>query len=138
MGLTKHSKITEKIIKGFYTVYNSLGFGFSEKVYENALVIELQKLGLQVDRQPPIRVYYGGTNIGNFYSDLLVENKVIVELKSVKTLIDSHEAQLLNYLKCTKYEVGLLLNFGPKANIKRKLFDNSIKGTLNWIENENH
>ena len=129
----KHSDITEKIINAFYTVYNTLGYGFLEKVYRNAMVIQLDKLGLTVAPEAPIQVYYEGHLVGEYFADLLVNSAVIVELKAVRQLAEQHEAQLLNYLKATPYEVGLLLNFGPKAQIKRKAFDNSRKGTMEWI-----
>lgn len=127
----KHADLTQLIIKGFYTVYNQLGYGFLEKVYENALVIELEKLDLKVVQQAQIRVYYADEVVGEYFADLLVNELVIVELKASKRLGAEHEAQLLNYLKATPYEVGLLLNFGPKAQIVRKAFNNSRKDHLN-------
>ena len=130
----KHKDITELIIKAFYTVYNTLGYGFLEKVYENAMLIELRKLGLKVVPQAEIVVYYNGNEVGVYYTDLLVEDAVIVELKATRTLALEHEAQLLNYLKATVYEVGLLLNFGPEPQIKRKVYDNERKGGLSWVK----
>jgi GxxExxY protein len=130
----KHTDITELIIKAFYTVYNTLGYGFLEKVYRNALAIELRKLGLDVIPEARITVYYDGEVVGEYFADLLVAGVVIVELKAVKRLLSEHEAQLLNYLKATSYEVGLLLNFGPKPEIRRKAFDNSRKGSMRWLE----
>jgi GxxExxY protein len=129
----KHKDITEQIIKAFYTVYNTLGYGFLEKVYVNAMVIELRKLGLKVVPQAQIVVYYDGQKVGEYKADLLVEGAVIVELKAIRTLVPANEAQLLNYLKATLYEVGLLLNFGPKPEIKRKVYDNERKGGLSWV-----
>ena len=129
----KHTDITELIIKAFYKVYNTLGYGFLEKVYRNALAIELRKLGLEVVTEARILVYYDGEVVGEYFADLLVAGVVLVELKAVKKLLDAHEAQLLNYLKATPYEVGLLLNFGPKPEIKRRAFDNSRKGSMRWI-----
>ena len=123
----KHSEITEKIIKAFYKVYNTLGYGFLEKVYENAMVIELRKMGLLVSQQKRIKVYYENEEVGDYYADLLVDNSVIVELKAAKSLCEEHEAQLINYLKATDIEVGLLLNFGKKAEFKRKIFSNEKK-----------
>ena len=120
----KHSELTEKIIKIFYKVYNRLGYGFLEKIYENALMIELKEENIPATCQSPIRVLYEGSIIGEYYADILVENKVIVEIKATKYLVKDNEAQLLNYLKATDMEVGLLLNFGPKPEIKRKAFDN--------------
>lgn len=120
--LMLHQEITSKIIAAFFTVYNSLGYGFLEKVYENALVIELKKLGLNVRQQVPIQVYYEGKVVGEYFADLLVDDKVIVELKAAKDIVDAHEAQLANYLKATNVEVGLLFNFGTEAKFKRKVF----------------
>jgi GxxExxY protein len=120
-----HSDITEKIIKAFYKVNNSLGFGFLEKVYENSMVIELRKMGCKVLQQKNIKVYYEGEEVGDYYADLLVDDLVIVELKAAETLHEEHEAQLINYLKATKIEVGLLLNFGKKAEFKRKVLSDA-------------
>ena len=123
----KHIELTEKIINIFYKVYNRLGYGFLEKVYENALMIELKKEGIPAVSQSAIKVLYEGEIIGEYYADILVANKVIVEIKATKRLIGEHEAQLLNYLKATDIEIGLLLNFGTKPELKRKAFDNSRK-----------
>ena len=123
----KHSDITDKIIKAFYNVYNKLGFGFLEKVYEHAMLIELRKMGVEVVNQYMIRVFYDGVEVGNYFADLFVENAVIVEIKAAEGLIEEHEAQLINYLKATNIEVGLLLNFGKKPSFKRKVFSNTYK-----------
>lgn len=131
----KHSDITERIIAAFYIVYNTLGYGFLEKVYRNAMAIELRKMGIEVIMEAPITVFYGGEMIGEYYADLLVAGKVVVELKAVKEFAPEHEAQLLNYLKATPYEVGLLLNFGPSAQKKRLAYDNSRKGMMKWTAN---
>ena len=136
MAEGKHADLTEKIIGAFYRVYNTLGYGFSEKAYENALAIELRKLGLKVEQQARIVVYYEGEVVGEYQADLVVNDVVIVELKAVRQLADEHEAQLLNYLKATIIQVGLLLNFGPKADIKRKVYDNERKGSLTWTQNK--
>ncbi len=130
----KHVDITDVIIRAFYTVYNTLGYGFLEKVYRNAMTLEIRKLGLDVVPEARIGVYYAGQIVGEYYSDLLVADTVIVELKAVRKLLEEHDAQLLNYLKATPYEVGLLLNFGPKPEIKRKAFDNSRKGSMRWLD----
>lgn len=122
-----HKELTEKIIKIFYRVYNKLGYGFLEKVYENAMMIELAKEGIPAVAQSPIKVTYEGKIIGEYYADILFEDKVIVEIKAARNLVLDHEAQLLNYLKATNIEVGLLLNFGPKPEIKRKVYDNFRK-----------
>jgi GxxExxY protein len=123
----KYSEITDKIIKSFYTVYNRLGYGFLEKVYENALMIELLKLGLDVKRQVPVKVFYDEKEIGNYFADLIEDDVVIIELKTGDGLVEEHEAQLTNYLRATKIEVGLLQNFGYKAQVKRKVFSNEYK-----------
>lgn len=128
----KHSDVTEKIIGAFFKVYNKLGYGFSEKVYENALAFEVRKFGLNVEQQQPISVFYEGQIIGEYVTDLVVNDVVIVETKAARTLVEEHEAQLLNYLKASHIEVGLLLNFGRKAEHKRKVLDNEKKGTLDW------
>jgi len=129
----KYADLTEKIIGAFFTVYNRLGYGFSEKVYENALVLELRKLGLKVEQQKRITVYYNGQVVGEYLADIVVNEAVLIELKAVRQLLKEHEAQLLNYLKATMIEVGLLLNFGPKAEFKRKVYDNDRKGSLTWM-----
>jgi len=125
--MLKHSDLTDKIIEAFFRVYNTLGYGFLEKVYVNALLIELKKLGLDVKAQHPIRVLYYNAVIGEYFADILAENAVIIEIKAAKGISIEHEAQLLNYLKATELEVGLILNFGPKAEFKRMAFDNSRK-----------
>lgn len=123
-----HEEITDKIIKSFYTVYNKLGYGFLEKVYENALLFELRQEGLNCAKQVPIKVYYKEQCVGNYFADLLVEDKVIVELKAGEgSLIEEHEFQLINYLKATDKEIGLLLLFGKKPIFKRKIFTNELK-----------
>lgn len=112
------------ILRGFYTVYNTLGYGFLEKVYENALQLELQKLKLKVVPQARIIVHYDGHPVGEYDADLLVAEAVIVELKATRALAAEHEAQLLNYLKATLDEVGWLLNFGAMPQVVRKVYDN--------------
>ena len=123
----KHENLTGQIIKGFYRVYNELGYGFLEKVYENALALELDSMGLRVRWQRPIKVYYLGRQVGYYYADLIIEGVVIIELKCGEALCMAHEAQLLNYLKATEIEVGMLLNFGPKPEFRRKIFTNDKK-----------
>lgn len=124
----KHKEVTEKILHAFYKiVYPQLGYGFLEKVYENAMVIALASLGLKVEQQVEIPVYFQGQVVGEYFADLLVDNVVIVELKAASRLLPEHEAQLLNYLRATPYEVGLLLNFGPKPDFKRKAYENHRK-----------
>lgn len=126
-GNYKHSGITELIIKSFYNVYNKLGYGFLEKVYENALLIELRKFDLDCAAQCPIEVFYDDTKVGLYVADIIVNNCVIVEVKAAESLCEEHEAQLTNYLRATDIEVGVLLNFGKKAGVKRKVFSEEYK-----------
>ena len=119
-----HKEITDIILKGFYNVYNTLGYGFLEKVYENAMVIELTKLGLNVHKQVPINVFYGEQLVGEYYADLVVEKTIIIELKAAENISEAHEFQLINYLKATEMEIGILLNFGKRPEFKRKIFTN--------------
>jgi GxxExxY protein len=129
----KYADITDKILKAFFTkVYRRLGYGFLEKVYVKALVIELRRMGLKVEEQVRITVFYDGVVVGEYYADLVVEDVVIVECKAIQRLGDGDEAQLLNYLRATPYEVGLLLNFGPKPDFLRKAFDNANKVSVTW------
>ena len=114
----KHKALTEQIIQIFYKVYNTLGYGFLEKLYESAMMIEFKMKGIPAVSQSPIKVHYNNELIGEYYADIMVDDKVIVEIKAAKTMASEHEAQLLNYLKATDIEVGLLLNYGPKPEIK--------------------
>jgi GxxExxY protein len=135
----KHEELTEKIIKAFFKVYNTLGYGFLEKVYLNALLIELVKMGLIVTKEKRVLVYYEGEVVGDYNADLTVENVVICELKTSEQLYEGDENQLINYLKATEIEVGLLLNFGKRPEIKRKVYDNDRKSwrttTITQIDN---
>ncbi len=126
-----HQEITQKVIKAFYNVYNSLGFGFLEKVYENAMIIELQTLGLKCEKQKQLNVFYKTLKVGEYFADIIVDDKVIIELKAAETLVPEHQAQVLNYLKATEIEVGLLLNFGKTPQIKREIFQNQFKSINN-------
>jgi len=130
----KHSELTGKILGAFFQVHKELGFGFSEKVYEGALEILLLEIGLTVARQKEICVYYHGKVVGEYKADLIVNGVVLLEIKSVEKLIDAHDAQLLNYLKATEIEVGLLLNFGRQSEFHRKIYDNPRKGSLSWAQ----
>jgi len=123
----KYKEITDIILKSFYEVYNELGAGFLESVYETALNIVLTGYGIRVERQKDIPVSFRGNIIGNFNADLIVNERVIVEIKAVRSLDSAHEAQLINYLKATDVEVGLLLNFGEKPKFKRFAYDNKRK-----------
>ncbi len=123
----KHSDITAVIIKAFYKVYNTLGYGFLEKVYENALLIELRKPGLECMAQCPIEVFYDNAKVGFYIADIIVNGCVIIEVKAAEALCEEHEAQLSNYLRATDIEVGILLNFVKKAEFKRKVFSAEYK-----------
>jgi GxxExxY protein len=125
--MLKHAEITEKIVQAFYRVYNTLRHGFLEKVYEKAMVIELRKRGVTAQPQEPITVRYEGEVVGDYFADLLVEGLVIVEIKAAETLTEEHHAQIINHLKATDIEVGLLVNFGPKPELKRKVFETARK-----------
>ena len=122
-----HEELTSKIINSFYKVYNTLGFGFLEKVYENALAIALRKADFNVKQQTPIKVHFEGVIVGEYFADLVVNDLIIVEIKAIEKLHPEHTNQLINYLKSTKLEVGLLLNFGPEPEIVRKIFTNDRK-----------
>jgi len=123
----KHGEITQKIIGVFYEVYNELGHGFLESVYHRSLLLALQSVGLNVSSRVDIPVWFRGSEVGHFQADILVEQCVLLELKAARTLESAHRAQLLNYLRATEIEVGLLLNFGEKPEVKRLIFDNSKK-----------
>lgn len=119
-----HKDITDKILKAFYQVYNTLGYDFLEKVYENALLYELSLMDLFCEKQRPIDVYYKERKVGQYFADIIVEKCVIIEIKAAENLAEEHEYQLINYLKATNIEVGLLLNFGKKPQFVRKIFTN--------------
>jgi GxxExxY protein len=122
--------LTDQIIRVFYNVYNELGFGFLEKVYQNSLYLELISQGFNIEPQKQIRVYYKGKQVGEYYADMIVNGQVILELKTAEGIAVEHEAQLINYLKATEIEVGLLLNFGVTPQFKRKIFTNDRKKSL--------
>ena len=123
----KHEEITDQIIKAFYKVYNTLGYGFLEKVYLNALYLELVEMGFKVEINKKVFVYYRGQIVGDYVSDMIVEDIIICELKANESLSEGNENQLINYLKATEMEVGLLLNFGRRPEIRRKIYDNDRK-----------
>ncbi len=128
----KHEELTGQVIEIFYNVYNELGYGFLENVYARAMVMELARSGLTVESEKAIPVYFRGQEVGEYFADIVVEGKVILELKAAKILGPEHTAQILNYLKATEIEVGLLLNFGPQPKLKRYTYDNHRKGHLRW------
>jgi GxxExxY protein len=119
------------IIKGFYEVYNELGYGFLEKVYHKALLIELLHCGLSCQSQKKIDVFYKGIQIGEYFPDLIVDDSVVLELKAMDSIAPEHEYQLINYLKSTEIEIGLLLNFGKRPEFRRKVFANDRKRKIN-------
>jgi GxxExxY protein len=121
---------TSVILKCFYKVYNSLGFGFLEKVYENAMMIELSNQGFYCQRQKPIKVHYFGQTVGEYFADIVIDDLIIIELKAAENLIEEHEHQIVNYLKATNIELGLLLNFGKLPQFKRVVFANDRKKLL--------
>lgn len=122
-----HKELSEKIIGAYYNVYNTLGFGFLEKVYENAFAVELKSLNIIFQIQKAIEVYYKSEKVGFYVADIVVDDKIIIELKAAESLCSEHEYQLLNYLKATNIEVGFLFNFGKKPQFKRLVFDNNRK-----------
>jgi GxxExxY protein len=122
-----YGDLTAQVLEVFFHVYNVLGYGFLEKVYENALLLSLKKKGLSPSRQVPIKVIFEGESVGEYFADLVVNEKVIVEVKASEAIHSANEAQLLNYLKATNIEVGLLLNFGKKPQFRRKFFTNNLK-----------
>jgi GxxExxY protein len=126
-----HKDLTDLILKTYYEVYNELGYGFLEKVYQNALYIELKNKGLDVVAQKKIKVYYKNIEVGDYYADLMINNTIILELKAAECIVEKFEDQLLNYLRGTDCEVGLLLNFGKKPEFRRKVFENKRKSRKN-------
>jgi len=124
----EHEELTHKIIGCAYNVFNELGFGFLESIYKKAMIIELVKNNLKVEAEKPRKVYYDNQILGDFYIDLYIEDKVIVELKSVQNLVKEHEVQLVNYLQGLQKDIGLLINFGTSGvEVKRKY--RTVKGT---------
>jgi GxxExxY protein len=121
--MLKHQELTEQIIKAFFKVYNTLGYGFLEQVYQRAMDVELRKRGFKVLPQAPVEVFYEGEQVGHYFADLLVNDLVILELKAVGSLAAEHGTQLINYLKATRLEVGLVMNFGPRPEFQRRVFD---------------
>jgi GxxExxY protein len=126
----QRSDVTSKIINAFYAVYNGLGYGFLEKVYENAMVLELTKRGFTVEQQKQVHVYYEGRVVGEYYADLLVNGQIILELKAAEAISEAHTAQLLNYLRATTCEIGFVFNFGPEPAFERRFFSNTHKRNL--------
>lgn len=125
-----HEDLSKKIIDAYYKVYNELGYGFLERVYQNAMYYELKAQGLKCETEKQIMVYYEGIIVGDYRSDMVVENKIMLELKAAESLVYAHEIQLINYLRCTEIEVGLLMNFGKEPKFVRKLYTNDKKKNL--------
>jgi GxxExxY protein len=117
-----YKDLTDKIIKCFYHVYDELGGGFLESVYEKSLIIELEEMGIAAENQKQVNVYYKNELVGEFRADIIVEGKILIEIKAVNTLLTIHEAQLLNYLKATGIKIGLLVNFGGRLEFRRRIF----------------
>ena len=126
----KHSELTGEIIKAAQNVHNILGYGFLEKVYHNAMMMELDKAGIKAVAEKPVTVYYCDRIAGEYFADIVIEDKVILEIKAVEAINSSHEAQLVNYLKATNIDVGLLLNFGKSLMVKRKIFETARRDRL--------
>lgn len=122
-----YKDLTDKILKGFYEVYNQLQYGFREKIYQKSLTYELRQSGMEAEEEKLIPVYYKGMLMGEYRADLIIEQKIILELKAQNTIKDAHEAQLLHYLRAIPIEVGFVLNFGLKPEFTRKVFANSHK-----------
>ncbi len=127
MGNLLHRNLSDTILKIYFEVYNELGYGFLEKVYQNAMYFELKSQGYKVEAQKQIKVYYKSQLVGDYFADLLIEDSIILELKACECLMDEHKAQLLNYLKATEVEIGLLLNFGTTPEFKRSIYTNDRK-----------
>lgn len=132
----KYADLTGAIRDSAYHVYRNLGGGFLEKVYENALAVELEQRGIHYEQQKPVSVYYRGRIVGEYLADMLIDNKVIAELKAVRAIEDIHFAQLFNYLKATGYEVGLLINFGPRFTFKRRIYNKSVSSVSSVVNSE--
>jgi GxxExxY protein len=122
MIVLKHKELSEKIIAAAYNVHNELGYGFVEKVYKNALAIELEETGMKFIVEAPLKVSYHNRIVGDYFADIIVDDKIVVEVKAVSKLEPVHEVQLVNYLKATGMNVGLLINFGQSVEIKRRIF----------------
>ena len=129
----KYAELSEKIIKIVYQVHTELGLGFSEKVYQKAFCMALGETGMKVDEQVPIKVYFHGQSAGEFFADTVINDNILLELKSAPSILEEHEAQLLHYLKASEIEVGYVMNFGKSGSFKRKIFDNERKGSMLWM-----
>ncbi len=131
MGVSEgyiHSELTDQILAVFYDVYNELGYGFLESVYRNALRLALSQNGLRIEQEVPVSVIFRGQSVGDFRADLVVNGIILLELKTADAIVRAHEAQVINYLRSTSLELGLILNFGPKPQVRRLILDNVEKG----------
>lgn len=117
-----YKELTDKVIRCFYNVFDSLRGGFLESVYENSLMVEFRHMGIAAENQKDLNVYYRNELVGEFRADIVVEEKILIEIKAVNRLLPIHEAQLINYLKSTSIKIGLLVNFGERLEFKRKIF----------------
>lgn len=129
--MLKHKELTDVILRTFYEVYNELGYGFLERVYQNAMFFALQEAGLDVEAQKRLKVNFRGREVGEYFADIIVNGLVILELKAAAHLLEEHELQLVNYLKATDIEVGLLLNFGKEPEFERKMWINDKRISKN-------
>ena len=129
-GRLVQGELSRRVIGGFFDVYNELGTGFLESVYRTAMARDLTARGMRVAREVPIEVYFRREPIGRFFADLLVEDRVIIEVRAARSIAPEHRAQLLHYLRATRIEVGLLLNFGPSPNFRRLIYSNPSKPSL--------
>jgi GxxExxY protein len=120
--MLKHGELSKKVIAAAYAVHKELGYGFVEKVYKNALAVELQDSGIKCDLEVPLKVHYRKKVVGEYFADMIIEDKLIVEIKAVSDLAAVHEVQLVNYLKATGLQIGLLINFGQSVKVKRRIF----------------
>jgi GxxExxY protein len=128
MSSYRHSELSKQIIAAAYSVHKELGYGFLEKVYKNALAIELADSGIKCNMEVPLKVLYHNKTVGDYYADMIVDNKIIVEVKAVSDLVVTHEVQLVNYLKATGIQIGLLINFGESEKVKRRIFGYETTG----------
>jgi len=130
----KHSELTEKIIGAFFAVYNELGPGFLESVYQRSMSIALNQMGLRSESESPVQVWFRGQQVGDFRADLIVEGTVLLEIKTARNIDSSHESQVLHYLRATRFEVGLLFNFGPQAQFRRYILENERKKSAESVK----
>lgn len=129
----KRAELAERVLAAFYKVHGTLGYGFTESIYETALAVELRSLGMKVVQQAKAEVFYEGHIVGHYIFNLVVNDRIVLDVKTINKPTEEHAAQLMIHLKATRIEAGLILNFGPEAQVKRRFFDNDLKGTHSWI-----